>query len=102
MPICGPVPTAQWKPTDPRVAKAHEDLADYYSAEGRYADAERVYQKTLELEEDMLGRANPAIIPAIKGRGWITGLSTYLLDPDDPFPEGYLLSDTWPGPDTRQ
>ncbi len=56
---------AQWKATDPRVAKAHENLADYYSAEGRYADAERVYQKTLELNEDMLGRANPAIIPAI-------------------------------------
>jgi tetratricopeptide (TPR) repeat protein len=56
---------AQWKATDPRVAKAHENLADYYSAEGRYADAERVYQKTLELDEDLLGRANPAIIPAI-------------------------------------
>ena len=37
----------------------------------------------------------PAIVPAIKGRAWITGLSTYLLDPDDPFPEGYLLSDSW-------
>jgi len=56
---------AQWKPLDPRVAKAHEELADFYSAEGRYADAERVYQKTLELKEDMLGRANPAIIPAV-------------------------------------
>jgi tetratricopeptide (TPR) repeat protein len=56
---------AQWKATDPRVAKAHQNLADYYSAEGRYVDAERVYQKTLELNEDMLGRANPAIIPAI-------------------------------------
>jgi tetratricopeptide (TPR) repeat protein len=56
---------AQWKPVDPRVAKAHQDLADYYSAEGRYADAEKVYQKTLELKEDMLGRANPAIIPAV-------------------------------------
>ena len=56
---------AQWKPLDPRVAKAHEDLADFYSAEGRYADAEKVYQKTLELKEDMLGRANPAIIPAV-------------------------------------
>ncbi len=37
----------------------------------------------------------PAIIPAIKGRAWITGFSTYLLDPDDPYPEGYLLSDSW-------
>jgi len=56
---------AQWKPLDPRVAKAHEELGDYYSAEGRYDEAEKIYQKTLELKEDMLGRANPAIIPAV-------------------------------------
>jgi proline racemase len=37
----------------------------------------------------------PAIIPAIRGRAWITGFHTYLLDPDDPFPEGYLLPDSW-------
>ena len=37
----------------------------------------------------------PAIIPAIRGRAWITGFSTYLLDPDDPYPEGYLLADSW-------
>jgi proline racemase len=37
----------------------------------------------------------PAIIPAIKGRAWITGFSTYLLDPDDPYPEGYVLADSW-------
>jgi trans-L-3-hydroxyproline dehydratase len=36
-----------------------------------------------------------AIIPAIRGRAWITGISTYLLDPDDPYPEGYLLADSW-------
>ena len=36
-----------------------------------------------------------AIIPAIRGRAWITGFSTYLLDPDDPYPQGYLLSDSW-------
>ncbi len=36
-----------------------------------------------------------AIVPAIKGRAWITGFSTYLLDPDDPYPEGYLLADSW-------
>ncbi|MBC8037309.1 MAG: proline racemase family protein, partial [Rhizobiales bacterium] len=38
----------------------------------------------------------PAIIPAITGRGWITGQSTLMLDPDDPWPEGYKISDTWP------
>ncbi|RIA56860.1 trans-3-hydroxy-L-proline dehydratase [Dichotomicrobium thermohalophilum] len=38
----------------------------------------------------------PAITPEISGRGWITRTSTEMLDPDDPFPEGYKLSDTWP------
>jgi len=37
----------------------------------------------------------PAIVPAIRGRAWITGFHTYLLDPDDPYPEGYLLADSW-------
>ena len=38
----------------------------------------------------------PAIIPSISGRGWITGIRQELLDPDDPWPDGYRLSDTWP------
>ena len=37
----------------------------------------------------------PAIVPAIRGSAWITGMSQVYLDPSDPFPEGYLLSDTW-------
>ncbi len=37
-----------------------------------------------------------AIIPSITGRAWITGQSTIMLDPDDPWPEGYKLADTWP------
>ncbi|QMU59693.1 MAG: hypothetical protein GKR98_16820 [Boseongicola sp.] len=40
----------------------------------------------------------PAIIPEISGRGWITGTHQHMLDPDDPWPEGYRLSDTWPDP----
>jgi proline racemase len=36
-----------------------------------------------------------AIIPEISGRGWITGIHQHMLDPDDPWPEGYRLSDTW-------
>ncbi len=36
-----------------------------------------------------------AIIPEISGRGWIAGTSQLMLDPDDPWPEGYRLSDTW-------
>jgi proline racemase len=45
------------------------------------------------------GRA--AIVPAIRGSAWITGITQVTLDPADPFPEGYLLSDTWPGDDTQ-
>ena len=36
-----------------------------------------------------------AITPSIQGRAWITGSHQYSLDSDDPFPEGYTLSDTW-------
>ena len=37
-----------------------------------------------------------AIIPTITGRAWITGQSTLMLDPDDPYPKGYKIADTWP------
>ena len=38
---------------------------------------------------------HPAIRPEISGRGWITGIHQHMLDPDDPWPQGYRLSDTW-------
>ncbi|MCE8539738.1 proline racemase family protein [Ruegeria pomeroyi] len=38
---------------------------------------------------------HPAILPEISGRGWITGIHQHMLDPDDPWPEGYRLRDTW-------
>ncbi|WP_343564345.1 trans-3-hydroxy-L-proline dehydratase [Kiloniella sp. b19] len=38
----------------------------------------------------------PAIVPAITGRGFITGTHQHMLDPSDPWPEGYRISDTWP------
>ena len=37
-----------------------------------------------------------AIIPSIRGRAWITGTHKLTLDSDDPWPEGYRLTDTWP------
>ncbi len=42
---------------------------------------------------DLNGR--PAITPEISGRAWITGTHQHMLDPDDPWPGGYRLSDTW-------
>jgi proline racemase len=38
----------------------------------------------------------PAIVPEISGRAWITGVHQHMLDPSDPWPEGYRLADTWP------
>ena len=37
----------------------------------------------------------PAVVPEIGGRAWLTGVSHYGVDPDDPFPSGYRLADTW-------
>lgn len=34
----------------------------------------------------------PAIVPEIKGRAYITGKGMYCIEPDDPFPEGFVLS----------
>jgi proline racemase len=42
-----------------------------------------------------------AVVPAIRGSAWITGVTRVLVDPTDPFPEGYVLSDTWPGDDVQ-
>lgn len=36
-----------------------------------------------------------AVIPELSGRGWITGIHQHMLDPTDPWPQGYRLSDTW-------
>ena len=38
----------------------------------------------------------PAILPSVSGRAWLTGSTQLHLDPQDPWPEGYRLSDTWP------
>ena len=40
-------------------------------------------------------KGRPAVITRVAGQAWITAISQYGLDPTDPFPEGYTLSDTW-------
>lgn len=39
----------------------------------------------------------PAVVPEVSGKGWITGIGQYVLDPEDPFPEGFTVSDIWGG-----
>ncbi len=38
-----------------------------------------------------------AIVPVISGRAWRTGHTSHIVDPTDPWPLGYRVSDTWPG-----
>lgn len=36
-----------------------------------------------------------AVVPTLSGRAWITGLSHYVVDAEDPFPDGYTVGDIW-------
>ena len=36
-----------------------------------------------------------ATVATVSGRCWIYGLSQIGLDPEDPYPDGFLLADTW-------
>jgi proline racemase len=36
-----------------------------------------------------------AVVPTLSGTAWITGLAQYVVDPDDPFPNGFTVGDLW-------
>jgi proline racemase len=36
-----------------------------------------------------------AVIPTIGGQAWITGFTNYVVDPTDPFPNGFTVGDLW-------
>ncbi|VDC33581.1 trans-3-hydroxy-L-proline dehydratase [Pseudogemmobacter humi] len=71
-------------------------------ARGQMTEADRLTAVSLigsEFTGRILGTTTvgeiPAIRPEISGRGWITGIHQHMLDPSDPWPGGYRLSDTW-------
>jgi len=35
------------------------------------------------------------VLPEVSGRAWLTGGTQYGVDPEDLFPRGYRLNDTW-------
>jgi proline racemase len=51
------------------------------------------FEVTYAAETMVAGR--PAVQPVISGRGWIHGIHQIGVDPSDPFPQGYWVSDTW-------
>ncbi len=40
---------------------------------------------------------HPAVVPTLSGRAWITGFAQYVVDAEDPFPEGFTVGDIWGG-----
>ena len=72
-------------------------------ARGMMAVGDRYLARSI-IGSEFLGRiaadtsvgGRPAIVPTITGRAWISGRRTEMLDPSDPWPAGYKLSDTWP------
>ena len=72
-------------------------------ARGEIGAGERLVARSI-IDSQFVGRIEEvttvgelsAILPSIEGRAWITGTRELKLDPDDPWPLGYRVSDTWP------
>ena len=52
-----------------------------------------VYTGELVDEVEIGGR--PGVVPTIGGQAWISGFSTHVLDPTDPFANGFTVGDLW-------
>ena len=75
-------------------------------ARGRIGVGQRVVQESTigsrfeaEIVRAVEVGGRPAVVPRISGRAWIYALHQFGVDPSDPYPEGYTLTDTW-GPGT--
>jgi proline racemase len=71
-------------------AKGELDLGQPFRHEGLLGT---VY--TGELVEEVQVGGRPGVVPTIGGQAWIYGFSTYVLDPTDPFPDGFTVGDLW-------
>jgi trans-L-3-hydroxyproline dehydratase len=52
-------------------------------------------------EGRIVAQTGEGIVPAIRGSAFITGRTELYVDERDPYPEGYLINDTWPGDDVQ-
>jgi proline racemase len=46
------------------------------------------------VEETQVGNFR-AVVPTLTGSAWITGFANYVVDPSDPFPDGFTVGDIW-------
>jgi tetratricopeptide (TPR) repeat protein len=51
---------------DPRLPTSLMNLATVYQAQGQYADAERFYQRTLQLQEQLFGPEDPQLVEVLQ------------------------------------
>ena len=72
------------------------------AARGNAAVGSRYIARSLidsEFVVEMIGETTvgdrSAVLPRISGRGWVVGTRTSTVDPTDPYPLGYVLSDVW-------
>lgn len=72
-------------------AKGQMQVGDRYLARSIIGSE---FLGTIVADTSLAGK--PAIIPSISGRAWISGTRIEMIEPADPWPEGYRLSDTWP------
>lgn len=71
-------------------------------ARGQLEEGEDFYHRSIigtefvcRIEETTQVGDYTAVVPSVKGRGWISGMKQVLLDPEDPFPEGFRVGDQW-------
>jgi len=73
-------------------------------AQGRIGLQQRLVASSI-IDSRFVGRiedvtvvgGRPAVVPSIEGRAWTTGRRELWCEPDDPWPGGYRVADTWPG-----
>ena len=46
------------------------------------------------IEEVRVG-GRTGVVPTVRGQAWITAVTQYVMDPGDPFPEGFTVGDLW-------
>lgn len=71
-------------------AKGELSLNEVFCHEGVLGT---LFKGTL-INETRVGKYQ-AVVPTISGQAWITGMANYVVDPSDPFPNGYTVGDIW-------
>ena len=76
-----------WPPCGPRASSSSTSRSVTRASSARSTRAS-------SLREVQVG-PYAGVVPTIGGQAWITGYSTHVLDPTDPFVNGFTVGDLW-------